>query len=326
MSCETLSCPQCGKSPLPGARFCHLCGAALAAEERQAQSRSVPVPERATLNEPCAVIYAGNDQMDVRRVGRYVAEAVRAPLPDVTRTLRTSKGVLATGLEPARAVALAERLEDEFHTPVLVIPDEACAPLQPAMRIRHVTFSTEGFDCEAYTWDRTESVRATWDQTFLVSCGRLEVQEVVAEREEDEEKRKKDFISRRIPKLTTLTHYEFLLDIILFGPACKSVSDPPDAAVAAGSWRRLRLDQNTAGFSLTEMEHDPALQLRPLYRSAVSLEQFARGVPMNRGVALLSSGADELAWEPLTFLNKNDFDSYTYWLLQLVRYGRPIPL
>ena len=46
---------------------------------------------------------------------------------------------------------------------------------------------------------------------------------------------------------------------------------------------------------------------------------------MNRGVELLAAGGSEVVWEPLTFLNKRDFETYTSWLVQLLRYGRPIP-
>ena len=262
--------------------------------------------------------------MDVRRIGRHVADAVKAPLPDVTRKLRTSKGVLAAGLDPPVAFTLAERIEKELRATVLIIPDRACVPLQPSMRMRHITFDADGFTCEAYAWDRTENIRVTWNKVFLVSCARVEIQKVVEDNEEPDGRG--SFIRPRVPNLITLTHHEFLMDIVLFEPPPEQLGTLPRSDIANDTWRRLRLDQNTVGFSLTEMGHDPSTYVGPLYHSAAKVERFARGVPMNRGVALLSSGAGDAVWESLTFLNKSDVDSYTYWLMQLVRYGYPIPV
>ncbi len=239
-------------------------------------------------------------------MGRLVAEAMGRPLPDVTRKMRTSKGFVATGLEARAATALAERVEESLGAPVLVIPVDKCADLPPLMRMRDSTINEQGIHCEAYTWNETLAVRASWDKVFLVSCGRLEIQETVHQPKENSGRRK--FGASSPPNLATRTHHEFLMDVVLFEP-----------------WRRLRLDQNPAAFSLTEMERDPGHVLGPLYRSSMSLRMFAVGVPMNRGVALLATGGDDSVWESLTFLNKRDFDSYTYWLMQLVRFDRPIP-
>lgn len=291
---------------LPGAAYCAFCGGLLHVEPHVSVERSIPVPDPERLDGPCSVIYAGEGEMDVRRVGRLVAEAVERPLPDVTREMRTSKGFLATGLGAGKAVLLARRAEEELRAPVLVLPDDAVVPLPPALRMRQVEITGGGLRCEAYAWDQSEEVKAGWDQMFLISCGRLEIQEAVEAREESVNS--SHFMSRRIPGLVMQKSYEFLLDIVLFDP-----------------WRRLRMDQNTAAFSLTELRQQPGAALGSLYRSATNLDRFAEGVPMNRGLALLAAGGAEAAWEPLTFLNKRDFDSYTYWLLQLVRYGRPIP-
>jgi len=264
------------------------------------------LPDRSSLSGPCTVIYAGADDMDVRRVGRLVAEAVRRPLPDVTRELRTSKGFLAKELDAAVAVALAEKAEGELRAPVLVVPDDACVPFPDAMRMRRATADAAGLRCEAYTWDRTEQISAGWNDIFLISCGRFEVQRAV----EAQEDRDSDagFMTGRMPPTVMQTRHEFLFDLVL--------SDP---------WRRLRLDQNTTAFSLTEMRRDPEDALGQIYRSALNLQRFAQGVPMNRGVELLAAGASESAWQELTFLSRRDFEAYTRWLLQLVRFGRPIP-
>jgi len=250
--------------------------------------------------------------MDVRRVGRLVAEAVQRPLPDVTRQLRTSKGFLATGLPSHAAVKLAEKAEEELDAPMLAVPDDQCVPLPLPMRMRRASVDADGLRCDAYSWNVTEHVQATWDAVFLVSCGRLQTEEVAPS--EDALPTRSGIFMRRSSPLVTRTHYEFLLDIVLY-----------DADNGGDGWRRLRLDQNTCAFSLTEMRADPEERVGPLYRSAVNVERFAEGVPMNAGVSLLANGAAGEAWESLTFLTKNDFDMYTHWLLQLVRFGVPVP-
>jgi hypothetical protein len=171
------------------------------------------------------------------------------------------------------------------------------------MRMRRVTVDANGLRCEAYTWDQTERVEAAWGDVFLISCGRLELQQVTEAAWAPSSG--STFIMPRA--LVTETHYEYLLDIVLF--------DLPSPAVAgfaqAGPWRRLLLDQNAVGFSLTEMRKDPERALGDLYRSSLNLERFAQGVPMNRGISLLANGGSEAAWQSLTFLSKRDFESYT---------------
>jgi hypothetical protein len=241
--------------------------------------------------------------MDIRRVGRLVAEAVKRPLPDVTRELRNSRGFIAKGLAAAVAVALAEKAERELSAPVMVLADADCVALPSAMRMRDMAVDAEGIRCEAYTWDRTERIAARWDEVFLISCGRLETERAV-EASEDLNAESRG----RMTPLVMEKRHEFLLDMVLFEP-----------------WRLLRLDQNSAAFSLTEMQRGPEDTLGPLYRCAFNLRQCAQGVPMNRGVESLAAGASNVAWEPLTFLNKRDFETYTSWLVQLLRYGRPMP-
>ena len=299
---------------MPGAAFCAFCGGSVAPPARESVERAIPPPDRRKLAGPCSVIYTGGEEMDVRRVGRLVAEAVMQPLPDVTRQMRTSKGFLATGLEAGMAVDLGERAERELKAPILVVPDDACVPLPLAMRMRQAVLDADGIRCDAYTWNLTEHVTATWDAVFLISCGRLQIEEVVEER--DASATRTGFFMRQNSSLVTNTHYEYLLDMVL----CNF-----DREGGAEEWRRLRLDQNTSAFSLTEMKTDPEQRVGPLYRSAINIERYAKTVPMNAGASLLASGASGAAWEPLTFLSKNDFDMYTRWLLQLVRFGCRVP-
>jgi len=241
--------------------------------------------------------------MDVRRAGRFVAEAVKRPLSDVTRELRNSRGFIAKGLPAPAAVALAAKAEAELSAPVLVLADADCVTLPPVVRIRETVVDTDGIRCEAYAWDQTERIAARWDEVFLISCGRLEIEHAVEVAEESS-----SAASGRKNALVMEKRHEFLIDVVLFEP-----------------WRVLRLDQNAAAFSLTEMQRGPEDTLVPLYRCAFNLRHCAQGVPMNRGVTLLAAGASGAVWEPLTFLNKRDFETCTSWLVQLLRYGRPIP-
>lgn len=264
-------------------------------------AQATQLPDRATLQGPCSVIYPGVDDLDIRRVGRLLAEATGRPLPDMTRELRSSKGFLATHLDAPAAVALAVKLEQDLRTSILVIPDDAVIPLPPALRMRQAHFGTEGLRCEAYSWDTTSAVEAAWKDVFLVCCGRLEVQEAVEVRDEGGTP---NVLVPRPAALTMQRRYEYLLDIVLTDP-----------------WRRLRLDQNTVAFSMTEMKRSSEAALGSIFRSAMNIERFAQRVPRNQAVGLLAAGAADAVWESLTFLNKRDFDSYTLWLMQLVRYG-----
>ncbi len=307
MSETTAKCASCGQAAPQGAAFCAYCGTPLAADlpSPPAPDRvGEPAPDRAALRGPCSVVYAGAEDLDIRRVGRLVAEAVGRPLPDVTRDLRSSKGFLATGLDAPAAVDLAQRIESDLGACVLVLPDDAILPLPAPLRMRQAHFGPEGIRCTAYSWDNTLNLAAPWKDVFLVSCGRLEVQEAVEVRDEN------GAPNVLIPRSSTLTmqkRYEYLLDVVLVNP-----------------WKRLRLDQNTAAFSMTEMTRGSELALGALFRSAMNIERFGRGVPRNRAVGLLAAGASDPIWDALTFLNKRDFDAYTLWLMQLVRHGRPI--
>lgn len=305
-------CPRCGKETLLGASFCAYCGETLPElsprlDAKKAVQRGISVPDRASLAGKCAIIHTGNDKMDIRRVGRYVSEATGAPLSDVTRRIRATKGFVTIGIPHQSAVALAERLEKELNTQVLVVPEEECVPLPPAMRMRRISMCEEGIECEVYTWDRSEGLNASWDEVFLVSCGRLAL-ERVAEREKKAKESSNPF-ERLVPDLVTDRYYEFLLDIILFQP-----------------WRRFRLDYNVAAYAFRDSEPDPQQVLGALHKCARGLVDHGKTVPMNQGVSLLASRAPDWEWESMTFLSKLDFDSYSYWLLQLVRYGYTIPL
>ena len=86
-------CPYCGKPAVTEAAFCAYCGSALHREPEAAEpvQRSVPVPGPSDLEGPCTVFYTGQQAMNVRRVGRLVADTTGKPLPDVTREMRTCR-------------------------------------------------------------------------------------------------------------------------------------------------------------------------------------------------------------------------------------------
>jgi len=311
MAGELAFCPYCGKPVVAGASFCAYCGKPLPkARDSVAgpdlHSRAIPVPPRDAMQGPCAVIYTGGKPLDIRRAGRIVAQVLAAPLPDVTRNIRTSRGFVATRVPGPRAIALAERLEKELGVKVLILPEADCLSLPPAMRMREVHMDTSGVRCQAYTWDETTELSVRWDEMFLVSCARLELERVSQVEEPVRQKTGNPF-DRFVPVLETETRHEFLIDVVLHKP-----------------WRRLRLDFNTSAYALSESEPNPETLLASLQACAESLMNYGRSVPMNRGVRLLALNAPDSDWAEFTFANKADFEAYTRWLLHLVRYGHPI--
>jgi len=311
MGVNAAFCRHCGKPALTGASFCAYCGKPLAGTTPAPVTPSVKVrrsiarPERGDLAGRCAVIHTGEGPINIGQVGRVVAKATGTPLSDVTRRMRTTKGFVATGLDAKAAGELADEL-GRMGERVFVLSEGDCIALPPPMRMRRVMIDRNGLDCEAYTWDQTAGLRAPWEEVFLVSTGRLAM-ERVSELPAEERSSSNPF-ERFVPNLATDRYNEFLLDIVLFNP-----------------WRRLRLDYNMSAYAFQESGWRPEEAFQAVRSCAEGLLAHGRDVPMNRGVALLASRSEGLEWEGLTFLNKLDFDSYTHWLVQLVRYGYEIP-
>lgn len=299
------ACPKCGEKVVSGAVFCAYCGERLPESEPVAVDRSIPIPDLKESDVPCTVIYSGKNEIDVRMIGRIVAAATKRLLPDVTRDLRTSKGIIAKDLSAGDAKSLAEQVRRELEAKILVVPSELCVPLPTPMRMNRPQADAKGLRCEAYAWDATERVSADWKDVFLVACGRLELQRVVEA--SGAAPKESGLLNPRKQPLVTQIYYEFLLDVVLSNP-----------------WRVLRLDQNMAGLSFTEISRNPEDVLGPMRQCAQSVDRYASGVPMNSGVRLLASGAADAAWGALTFYNKRDFENYVLWLMQLVRFGEPI--
>jgi len=305
------SCPDCGRTPTFGAQFCPYCGARLAGGAKRPID---PLPDPDTLRGECALLYAGNRPLDVRRVGRLVAEAVKRPLPDVTREIRVSRGLLARGVPADLARELARKLV-EAGAPTIILPEHILRDDPPMMRMARARFDAAGLSCDAYQWDRTEPIEVRWGDILLVSCARFVAREVHRAATDDHDAaEEKDtglgfvFTSpARRPKLETRERREFVMDFFCNAPRLC-----------------LRLDENTAAYALVEVGSITGGP-RAFYQAARSIVRHAPDLPINEGVRLLADNAPSELWEPLTFEDKRDFEAYNRWLLQLARHGIAIP-
>ena len=308
-------CTVCGKLVFPDASFCAFCGARLGIHRLRvsaaATRRAKPCPDVSDLRGECAVLAADARCVSMPEVGRIVARAVARPLPDVTREMRDSRGILARGLGPAKARDLVTELEG-VGARVFALDEEHFIEQPPVRRMRGAVFDEVGFRCEAYTWDATETLAASWERVFLVAGGRLEIVEVF-EVEKDKSGRRMfwrmssmaEEIDRHVPKLESRTRYESVLDLVLYDP-----------------WERLRLDENVAALALAAAPEDFRLTIQ---QAAASLYTIRHNAPLNPGVEYLATQAPADAWGPLTFSSKQEFDAYTLWLIQLTRYGFEMP-
>ena len=310
---EAPVCPECGRKPTFGAQFCPYCGVRLPDPSREGRRRVLPAPDRDALTGPCAVLYCGAEPLDVRRVGRIVAEHTERPLPDVTREIRNRRGILARGCGAESARRLARRLEDN-GVAVLLLSDAELDRFEPMMRMTRATFGPSGLVCEAYEWDKTVNMEVPWGRVLLCCCGRFVQREVLrvgqerSEAEDDDTGIGSVFTSPASrPKLETRERYEYVMDVFC--------DEPP---------LRLRMDENSAGYALVDVGSARGNE-RTFYRAAKDIVRFAPDVPMNEGVRLLAESAPPEVWAPLVFEDKRDFEAYGAWLLQLVRHGFPLP-
>jgi hypothetical protein len=244
-------------------------------------------------------------------VGRRVAEAFGRPLSDVTRDLRFSRGIVAEGLADQDALALTRDLR-AMGAEAVTLGEADVVSLPPLQRLHRPRFDAQGLRGEAYTWDRTEPFAATWDSVFMLAVGRVRFSEVIEVAKEEPSPQKRRWapiaaqFERHIPKLETRAWTEYVLDIVLFDP-----------------WRRLRMDENPVAWALTRGADED--QRKAIMEAGSRLHEIDHGVPANRGVEMLANYAPDEAWEPLTFEGKQAFDAYVRWIMQLVRYGLPIP-
>ncbi len=299
-------CPDCGRKPTFGAAFCPYCGSRLPGAD--GEPMAAPIPDRESLHGPCAVLLRDSSRLHIPRMGRAVASIVKRPLSDVTRELRANRGFVAWGLEAETAVRLAETLDD-IGTAVVVVPEADLPVLPETERARTATFGPDGLDCEAYRWDSTQTTHADWADIALISSARIEVRGVRETTPVDQERKIPDGIQRpdRIPRLENNVRHEYVIDTF--------VIEPP---------RRLRLDETTAAYSLVNIGSltDGG---REYFRAARSIVEHGGKVKINAGVRMLTENTPPELWLDLTFESKRDFDIYNIWLLQLLRYGLPIP-
>lgn len=304
-------CHGCGRLALPGAAFCPHCGVRLGQRpvrsSASATGRAVAPPDESQLVGECAVVASRLSEESIPAVGRLVASAVGRPLPDVTRDIRDSRGVLARGLAKERAVELMEQLRG-IAVEAVALGEGTFVPLPPLQRMRGLSVSEDGITCEAYTWDSTRNLEAPWERVFLAAAGRLRVAEVV-EVEKPHEKRRKGVVAsqieKRIPKLETRIRLENMLDVVLFEP-----------------WERLRLDENSAAYALAGTERDEHAAIQ---EAATLLYAAEHDAPCDQGLELMATRAPEDLWAAYTFDSKAEFDAYVEWLVQLVRYGFEMP-
>jgi len=310
-------CPKCQKLVLPGASFCAFCGVkvdASAPAPAEAPRRVAGKPDPAGLVAPCAVLAEKGGVHLAPETGRIVARVTGRPLSDVTRDARNSRGVLATGLTAEQARKLLEELAGA-RTPAFALGAADFVDAPAFERMRSPVFSASGISCVAYQWDTRREFSAGWDRALLASVGRIEVTQSV----EAPPKPKKrggwesllpwrgltDRLVEDPPKLVTTVRYEYVMDIVFREP-----------------WERLRLDENTAVAALATVHEDFG---KAIEKAARGVRDLGAGVPCNRGVALMASGAPAEAWEELTFGSKQEFDCYVRWLMNLAVYGVEVP-
>lgn len=265
------------------------------------------------------LLHVGGKEVHIPAAGRLIAGVLEKPLPDVTRAMRTSHGILGRGIEADAAREIAARIE-AGGADVLVISEAECLTLDSSLRMRHAAFDHLGLRCEAYSWDATRQVAAPWDRVPLVSCGRLALPSLTEAPEP--EPFPIPFRGITPPPGERLVHsirYEFVLDIFLMPDGASS-----EGAEMRGPVPRLRLDQNVAGFSFAEADTAEQSDV-PMHRAALQVDRFADGVALNEGLRLLAANAPPAEWESLTFATKADFDLYNLWLLHLIKYGYPLP-
>lgn len=308
--CDGLaSCPDCSERTLDAGRFCAFCGVRL----KQAPTRCPvsPVPPRDALAGPCVLMRVGGKELDIPSVGREIAAVLKKPLPDVTRAMRISHGVIARGVEAEQAREIAHRIEGG-GAKVLVLDESQSLTLVEPMRMHRAAFSRFGLECEAYSWDDTQEIEQPWERILLVSCGRLALASLA---EVPEPESPMALRRRKGDRLVHATRYEFVLDLFHM-----SEEAPAEGGEITGAIPHLRLDENEAAFSLTKVEAAGQSDVA-LHRAALQVDRFADGVAMNPGLHLLARDASAPLWEPFTFATKADFDAYNTWLLHLIKYS-----
>ena len=301
------TCPKCGEEASGGAKFLRLlrrrARSALRRLARRAPSRGSaagPIPAPGPLHGPLRRQRRNgrSPRRTPRGGGRQAAAAGRdaraAQLPRLHREGTARAGRRRAGRKGRSANSPRRCWSSPTPTASRFLRPCGCAIRQS---------DAEGIRCEAYAWDQTERIAARWDEVFLISCGRTR----------DRARRRS---SRgiglggsrgRMTPLVMEKRHEFLIDMILFEPL---------APAAARSEHRCVLADGDAARTGGHAGAALPLRVQPAPLRARRSDEPRRRAARRRRVGR-RLGA-------LTFLNKRDFETYTSWLVQLLRYGRPI--
>lgn len=141
---------------------------------QQTLARTSVVPEGGgTPAGPCMVIRQTSDQLPIARIGKIVASYTGGVMADETRRLRRSPGLLALDLDGARALRLAERLQDD-GVPALVIPADQARMLPPVAEVRACAVSEQALSLTTGTGVKN----VPWEDVRQVVAGFVEREEV----------------------------------------------------------------------------------------------------------------------------------------------------
>jgi len=121
------------------------------------------------VESTCAVIRQTDAPFDLPRAGRIVAAATGETFADVTRSLRSSVGMVARGLSPEVATRLAKQLQAD-GIPVLVVPEDKLVGL-PA--VRHATCGLATPEKVRFALEGRGIAERKWKDVHLVTCGRV---------------------------------------------------------------------------------------------------------------------------------------------------------
>ena len=293
-------CPNCFRGIPEGARFCAFCGLPIPLSARKHPTRPAEeFPSLESLGGSCSVLRSSLGPLAIAPVGRAIARAAKRPLSDVTRQINASRGLLVRGIDADVARELAPKL-DELGVDFFIVRDETIPTLPEAGRFASGTFNEEGMACEINLPEEWKSIKRGWAEVQLVSCGRLsgEVSNVVRE--------KVGFLYS-MDKIQTRVDYKYVIDIIF--------SDPDE---------RVRIDEGLPDAQSPGARAEPLTEAHLVYL-ARQIFQFSADTPKSEGVRTLAFDGPAGFWENATFPTRHDFESYTQWLLQLIKYGKPLP-
>jgi len=290
-------CLNCYKGLPEEAKFCPYCGAPVpvfAKRKRPRHIRELPTD----LTGPCAILRKTDAPLPVGDVGRIIAKALGKPLFDVTRQISATRGFLVKNVEADVARKITPELE-KLGVESFAVPMDSLESLPEAGHFDSGSFTEHGIKCEIYFWDGWERLERPWEDVKLISCGRFAVSSsrVV-------ETGRTWFGQEE--KLVTEVKYRFIIDIFFEEPE-----------------RRARIEQGTKPGVASE--GPSALSEAQLMNLAKQIIMHSADTPKNQAVRTLAFDGPTGFWGPFTFDTRHDFDDYNVWLMELLKYGMPIP-